>query len=690
MTAFILSSAIAFALYQLLAFTEWPAGRRNFVFYRVTLRLSEAAARFLRRFVRLVIVVAILLSVLTIHNLAAPIDTLARHEVNIIFGFVFGPLFAIWVNSVIVHSTGEDLTRGQIVAVIGLVLLFLLGAVGSETSGLIRQYARNLSSLKLGVAELSFTAKEPSNRDRLASTPISGTNGAYVTGGSQGLQNLASLDVIIDRDHEYLKKVLGPKDKVIPVQDLDHAKEFAQSSVAPPLRCLFAWFQQTGDSSPVEKYLARYADIFQQLEALNARVGMSTDAPPGVDERKTRLEEISSDLVRNGLTMALDIALSATSSDVLNTCKPWFDLYCGVNDQPASGDKPGGSFPLPQCLRDRLKQFDQPPGTPRVGEVGQRISSLAGGLDQFVAPQPPPADRRGLEALPYFAIGRASLMSQLGQHEAAAAILDDWLHMRRGENAQDKRQEELQANPLLQIKDDWFALRVRSMLVAYVEERLEDVKARTATVVLTEHLDNLQATRDGFKSRLRKADFFQKLDDSCRAKCEPVFKRPTECDSDEQSERLQLWRRLYTSYITMEYTFIHRALEHPNYGARFAETVNDEAQRLVNFDLSCGTDHPEPEVVYGQSLLAFAENAVSYSRLRARLDDEATQNKRLDAADRAAKFGLEIVNKLAADDQERANKRYLDRISPSFAVQVQEQLRIQLKRIDQVRKDLTE
>ena len=43
-----------------------------------------------------------------------------------------------------------------------------------------------------------------------------------------------------------------------------------------------------------------------------------------------------------------------------------------------------------------------------------------------------------------------------------------------------------QPDPILQIKDEWLTLRVRSMLIAYVEEWLDDEEATAATVVQTE------------------------------------------------------------------------------------------------------------------------------------------------------------------------------------------------------------
>jgi len=48
---------------------------------------------------------------------------------------------------------------------------------------------------------------------------------------------------------------------------------------------------------------------------------------------------------------------------------------------------------------------------------------------------------------------------------------------------------------LLGIKDNWLALRVRTMLVAYVEDWMEDKRASTTTVVQTENLMNLQGVQ---------------------------------------------------------------------------------------------------------------------------------------------------------------------------------------------------
>ncbi|WP_441280267.1 hypothetical protein [Bradyrhizobium sp. 63_E2_N1_3] len=689
MTAFILSATIAFALFELIAFTQWPPQGSFIEFSEETLGLQGPAARALRRMVQFLIVLVILLGVLTIHEVSSPFSTLARYEVNVIIGFIFGPLFAIWINSVVVHRANEDLTRGQMFAGAGLALLFLLGVLGGEGSGLIKQYARSLSSVKLGVAELSFASKEQGSRDRLASTTIpSASKETYAAGGPNGLQNLARLHLIIRRDKDYLTEIFTrrPQDRPVsdmPVDDLRSSETFTQSTIALPLQCLSAWFEQSADSGPVERYLASYSNVFRRLEALDRRAAARG---PAIDPREFEagLKQVSSDFVHNGLRMAVDIALSSTSPKTFEACKPWYDIYCPPNEKPASIDDDTYAG---RCLRETLSEFTRSDGAARSDNVQDRLDYVFRNLEKMITPQP--ANRRGLETLPYFAIGRASLMTQAGQHEAAAAVLDNWLRERRETNSSDEQQRRYAANPMLQVRDEWFALRIRAMLVTYVEEWLEDQNSQAATIVRTEHLQNLQETIDGLKSRLLKVDFFQALNKQCPTTCPLTFKRPATCESDESQTRMKLWGGLYTSYVTMEYTYIHRALEHPDYAAKLAEAVNDAAHRLANFDMSCGTKFPEREVIYGQSLLGFAENAVVYTMLRAKLDDQVAQQKRLDEAERAVKLGMQVVDDLARIDRERSHRPYLERIAPSLAVSVQELLRQQLLKIEKARADLS-
>lgn len=683
MTAFILSSAIAFALYELLASVNWPvsSGKIPFRWGEITVKTEVIA--FTLNLVRAAIVAVILISILFIHTFTTPADVISKYEVNVVFGFLFGPLFAIWVNNIVMLDA--NLSRTQILAAIGLLLLFSLGAVGNETANVIRRYAQTLSSVKVPGAELSFASgKERS--DRVSAAPFGGGSTTFSTTASPGLSNVSVLDQIIQRDSDYMNEIFSPKNSAgtVPVEELGKAKGFAQASIVPPLSCLFAWYERTGDSHSVDRYLTGYVDALRQLDALNTQMNAPAGPPAQAADRKSqealRLKEIGSEFVRHGLATALEIASSTAPKDLPDICKQWFTIYCPLADYGDDGLK------VRQCLSAGSKQFDPWSSAAKSALIEKRIAFLSDGLAGFITPQG--VDSRGLEAMPYFAIARASLMEQRGEHEAAASVLDDWLRLRNQENQRPEKQSELAAYPLVRLKDEWFALRVRSMLATYVEHWFDDQDTAAATVVQTEHIENLRIMLDGFKTRLLKADFFKELDKACQTKCEPVFKRPTECNSDEPPKRLKLWQKLYTSYISFKYALIHRALAHPDYQSQFAETINDEARRLVNYDLSCGGD--QSDVYYAQSLLGFVENAVSYSKVRTGIDGEDAQKKRLDEAQHAGKLGLEIIKTAATEDQERAGKRYLERIAGSFAVQVQENLKTQLKKIEQAKKDLAE
>lgn len=709
MTAFILSSAIAFALYELLVSVNWPTTPRRIRFYWGSLALKKDVAPGALNLIRAAIVITILLSTLVIHTFTSPNDLVSKYEVNVVFGSIFGPLFAIWVNNIVLHPPKQDLSRVQIFAAVGLLLLFFLGAVGNETAGLLRRWSNSLSSLKIPGAELSFQpGKERS--DRVSATPFAGSGAAtFVSSASPGLSNLSVLDQIIQRDRDYLRLIFSPAAAVeagersesekpagktaaggaasriagtIPVEDLDKAQAFAQVSIVPPLACLSDWYERTGDSRSVDKHIVGYVGAFRQLEAMNAQIDRTAETTQPADRKnlvEARLGEIATDFVGLGLGMALDIASSIAPNELPDKCGQWFDIYC-----PRSANGNDG-LKVRQCLAMAWRQFDPWSSQTKSGTAASRISFLAQGLADFIPPQK--VDTRGLEALPYFAIARASLMAQLGQHRAAASILDDWLRLRNQENERDAKKAEYEANPLLRLKDEWFVLRARATLATYIEDWMNRLSTTAATVVQTEHVENLRISLEGFKKRLLRVNFFKEMERACQTRCEPVFKRPTECSADEPLDRLKLWQKLYTSYISFKYAYIHRALAHPDYPSQFAETINNEARRLVNYDSSCTE---QPDLYYAQSLLAFVENAIAYSRVRLGLDSEDTQKKRIEEARQAAKLGLEIVKMTAAEEQERTGQRYLNRIAPSFAVDVQEGLNIQLKRLEQLKKELTE
>jgi hypothetical protein len=658
MTAFILSAALAFAVYELLAFAEIPKtkgrlpthGMRLTFIRGVRVTLTERPARWARQLLRMAIVVAVLATTLFFHELASPLDAISRNKVNIVIGFVFGPLLAIWVNSIIVHDPRASLSRGQIVAGIGLVLLFLLGAVGDEMAGLIRRYSRSITSVKLAGAELSFAERSRRDSDRVAATPITGSPTRYVSRSSNGLGYLTQLESMIVRDGNYIKLFAPPN---TPVPDMSRAHGFAQDIITPPMKCLSAWQEHTGDQGLVNKHLIAFAEAFRQVEILN-------------DGR--RAAELSQSFIRSAVAMGYDIVASTSRQEIETDCVSWLTRFC---PSPLLGTSPPRIFDrsgVLRCMKDWLDQIDKPPAERRA-DVATRISELGARLWNFV-------DQDGVQLRPYFAIGYASIMAQLGHYEAAAAILDGWL--------QQFSRLPFTGHPS---EKEWLALRARSILAAYVEEWLQREGGKSATVLQNEHLANLDVLRSGFKRRLMKAEFFRQLPDACGERCEIVMKRPGECSSSEAG--IEQWQTLFSSYVSMELTHVQTALSHPDYKANFAETTNLEVRRLANFDLSCGAAFPDRATLLAQVFEALARSAIQYSAARAETESEETRLKRLAEAERAARFGMEIIAVAAADEEQRAGQRFLKRIEASLTLEAHERLKRVLEDLGQEKSRLS-
>ena len=723
MNAFILSAGLAFAIYELLALWHIPdtqtgpmpgdpfrrhpfRGRprttstrarpgdpfRRHPFPGVTLEFDSPALRRVKIFARVLIVLATLTALLLIHQQVRPRESITSYSANIYLGFLFGPLLAIWVNAVIFHPPKDELSRGQIVAGIGLVLLFLLGSVGNETTRLLQRYSNRLSGLKLAGAELTFgershkdigsTALAGSTSGSSGSTAPAGTNGSSGISGSSGLAYLAQLggkNGIISRDLQYLQ-LFKPTLDTTQINKLSSARAFATRLIGPPLGCLLAWSQETGDSGPVDKHLNAFAEGFRQLATLKQGGQTNTAPDPG------RLKDISTGFIRSGLAMAFDVMAASEREAVIEGCGLWLSTFCPEamtwddkgtlniddDDKFRVVDRPQ----LLRCLRAQKATLDEPPPQPPQGEPAptnrarNNASELADELKTFI-------DQDSLNERPYFAIGYAGIMAQLGYYPAAASILDDWLRQQR------RPRDNVNDESLVQ---NWFTVRARMFQAAYMEEWLVKEIRGVPTSVQDEHLANMMALRDGLHERLKNADFFKPLDKPCDTNCTIVLAPPAACKSEMLPKQLLLWQKLFTSYVSIESTYIERTVRHPEYRTRFQEKTNLEARRLANFDLSCSAD--TPDAWYAAVLAAFVQNAVNFTRARANNESQDTSVKRLDEADRAAVIGLQVVNDAAVKDRERGDKRLLERIQPSLTVQAQDELRSLRDEIAQIKKDL--
>jgi hypothetical protein len=538
------------------------------------------------------------------------------------------------------YPPGKPLSKGLIAGGVGLILFCLIGSAGNQTSKLLEQLGRKISGVKgLGV-EVSLSEPSRKKDPSQGATSLAGSQSSSnfaSNSGSVGLEYVSQLDDIVRRDEGYLKVLFGQTDVKLSDQ-LDRAEKLAKLAIKPPMNCLAAWFEATADATYVNDRLGLFVTAFRQVSTLNS------------DQRRA---DVSRAFVRNLSMIAWEVEAFGAPQTVKDACTPLLRIFCDpyIELRPDNtiqiADRPG----LVKCLRNSFE--------PEGGQLPKRtedfIEKLSEKLRLFVADD-------GLETRPYFAIAHASLMAQLAQYTTAAAILDGWLDrqkVRLGEN--------------FDTANDWFALRTRSILAAYFEEWLLKQGTSAATAFRNEHLKNLSILRAALEERLAKPRFLSMR--NARNVEEPsVFKIPGACAADETDPRLDLWRRLFSSYISMELTHVQNRLRHPDYKLKYVESTNADIVRLVNFDLACLSKYPPPALVYVQILDSYALNIVQYAN--ARKDTASTEDKerRLKTAARAVAYGLEITNDQAQLDLNRNGVAFLERVAPSNWVSARESL----------------
>jgi hypothetical protein len=597
MGSFIFSTAIAFVVYEFLAFMRPPAKNTY------TLSVGEIAVAFgptatiLARYIFLAALASgLLFFVLGLHRFSP------FQNVNVALGFICGPALGIWLNSIIRLPPNEGLHKGQIIGGIGLVVLFILGSVGNEGVELIKRYSSHISSLKFGIAEFSFTGKSRSDGTPGApSTAPAGTGGKTFS-SSQGLQYVSNLGPwFIDRDRQYLKLFMASNSAL--EGKLGAVNKFAEEVIDPPLSCLSNWSQTAVDAISIGRHLRSYAEIFRYLPYLKN------------DMRRRKFVDL---LLSQSQLLASDAEMFAASTKD-DTCKQ----------------------------------------TPKPSEVIEKdIDAL---------------DDHEFEERPYLAIAQASVMAQLAQYPAAGAILDNWLT--------DKNAHRTVGN--WPTSDDWFELRTRSVLAAYTEEWVERDEANVTTTIRDEHLSNLDLLRRGLRRLVTTSGFFSTLLNGAVREGSFELKIPSTCLFHDEGGRPDLWRKLFTSYISIELTYDQNTLLYPAniYDERFAEQTTKNLRALVQSDLSCVTDDVDSKVLYAEILEAFARNAIMYAGARQETESDSIRKNRLNDAMRATLTGLEIVMKSAELDQAHLGRSYISRIAASDALATKEALIINQRRL---------
>ena len=358
---------------------------------------------------------------------------------------------------------------------------------------------------------------------------------------------VSELGGTIGRDLQYLK-LFKPDLNEVQVEHLQGAANVANRIIKPPLGCLFAWSKETGDAELVDRHLGAFVAGFRQLATLSWMPNAQEASTTGRAQQLTEVSAALSNMfVRNSLNMASDIVAATASKSVINLCGPWLSSYCPEgfkhSEKRKPDDKPNEFYKnlnhsvLLECLNRLRSSMHQKADN----AAWKRVGTLSDELKLF-------ANEGKMLERPYFAMGYAGIMAQLGYYAAAASILDDWLIQ--------QRQRRLRNMPDEELVQSWYVLRIRITEAAYVEEWLAKEGSKAGTRVRDEHLANLNLIKEGLRERLKDLDFFKPYDKPCDETCAIVLKRPGACKSTLPDGDLKLWRNLYTSYVSIEATHI--------------------------------------------------------------------------------------------------------------------------------------
>jgi hypothetical protein len=652
MDLFLLSSALTFLAYECLAYADVPRRKEWFRIGNNTVVFDEKSARWIQRIVIALIVFVFFACLLYLYEALSPVVRSSRGNISIVSGFLFGPLFAVWLNGIFYSPPQKPLSRAQIFGGIGLIVFCTIGLAGQQAGKVFEQLARKISGFKgLGV-EVSLSDQGP--KKTAGPTKLAGSAGSQnfaSSSGSIGLIYVSQLEVMIRRDQSYLRdltEVFGESNDDVQGQ-LNRASLLAERAITPPVKCLAAWFEATADATFVNDHLSIFVTALRRFSTLQA----------DDEERPNTIARI---FIDGMAAIASDIDVAIVQGALETGCAPLIRIFCPA--AIAVSPEKDTTFKPPKqkyVIKDRADVLECLDGLPQLrarnelpASADQRAKELSESLQAF-------AKDRGLQTRPYFAITFAGLMAQFGQYETAIATMDDWSSRQKPGKGPSKA------------ASDWFTLRARSIQAAYFDEWLSRQGNTVATVFLNEHLENLDALRKGFAEMLLNWDFVSKTVPRTK-KAEIVFRKPGACSSNEIESQLELWQNLYSSYISMELTHIQIRLRHPDYRSRYVESTNADIAWLAQLDLSCMAEYPDPNLIYAQILQAYALNLLQYSKARKDSESEDTRNERFRNAQQVLAYGLEVIDRQARLDIARSGGTFLSRVAPSDWVKTRESL----------------
>jgi hypothetical protein len=437
---FLGSAAISYLLFQFAAlaiptkFAEgWSIIWRN----GVSLRLSDSIVLRIRILISVLIVIAVLIIGLLMHNFldGQKLEVFRQHEENILVGFIFGVVFAIWINLTFASDPAIKDVR-QTILMFLLALLFVFGAVGHEASRLVQKWLDNASSLSAAGVTITLNAPSGQNaRSFIGSSTMSSSfngQGATLSSGTRFLVELAGIMKvdckIIHASTRYTKYITSQWKSYIfdSSPDCDETSQlttYIEDTVSSPARCLGEIYSKTQDTAFLRSSLGRIAQILQG--PASSRFG--SDAQAVRYNLAFALYDFGQNILYylvNNFGFDEELRPDADDASVILACVSVIAEVCGAPGPPdSSAPLNTQQRPFPQCVRDAIR-FRTGRMTPAETDAGiaeyERLNISAGVANTYLQLQ-------HSRDTPYLSMAYSALSAAMGDYERGLEALDHWI-----------------------------------------------------------------------------------------------------------------------------------------------------------------------------------------------------------------------------------------------------------------------
>ena len=519
-----------------------------------------------------------------------------------LLGFVFGGLLATWAARTYNISADSKLSFIQKLEGGAILLIFVLGTTTISLEDFIRGFQIDGGKINFQLAAALSSNEGKSGDEAIALESGKPNNGNNSQNSSldglflDGFRLIKATSGAMARDLVYIKEFSNSNETSDQQNRHDKIKDKYKEKIAPLINCIYSLLEFTGDR---RHFYSEIAPLRAPLGAVYLNL-LQLDK---FDPKKLKSANSSFDLAAQALSR--DLIRFAASLPKENLCK------------------------------------------------GLKWESI--GLPVIKA--------AAVELRPYIATIYSSLLYMDGQREQAIYILNDAIKLiseKTPAGAPSIRRS---------MPEFWYTMRATFNFIYMVEDYIEQEGQKTPIRIRELYLSRLQK----YSEYLRRIDGkipdlsifgYYKIDNidgrtlsGIGFSRDPGFKQRCPEANEFQKPVSMITATVYSYiFIHTQAFFVYRAIEHPDFGKKYAKLSGDIVENIVNVDLNCAAEIGL--VSRSALLLQRAEYLYIYARYQLKLAElkrkigpeyESWMRAKLVLAQNSSNLALEITEKSSDD-----------------------------------------